>query len=71
MKIIKEEKIEEYECPKCNRGLEFDGNETIEKATFWKYLIAKKTTTDNAWFECKRCNKRYLIKDYAKDVVNK
>ena len=64
MKILKEEKIEEYECPKCKRGLDFECNEMIKDRKilgmqFWK-------TSNDGWFKCERCNKRYLIKDYAK-----
>jgi len=64
MKILKTEPIEEYVCPRCKGALEFDCNEKSDKIK--KFLFLKWITyTDNAWFECERCNKRYLIKDYA------
>lgn len=67
MKILKEEKIEEYSCPKCKGALEFDWPE-IKKgySTSAFLMLFRDPSTGNAWFKCERCNKRYLIEGYAK-----
>jgi len=77
MKIIEEEKyLKEKEkekdailCPKCNVEMEFDGNNITEHLGFWKAIFGKNNIKD-AWFKCLICKKRYLVKDYAKEVVD-
>jgi uncharacterized protein YbaR (Trm112 family) len=68
MKIIKEEKLEEYVCPNCNGALEFDCNEMVHDFKFF-WLVQFWKSTENGWFECRFCNKRYLIEDYVLSKV--
>lgn len=67
MKIIKEEIYKEFECPKCGKPLDFDGNEDIEEIPLWYYFFPfGDISSGNGWFACEDCNKRYLIENYAK-----
>ncbi len=66
-KIIKEE-VEEYKCKYCGRPLDFDCNEFKEGITFLKKINPFfEPTTGNAWFYCDKCNKSFLIENYAKE----
>lgn len=65
MKILKEEKIEQVECPKCNGALDFPQNERVKDSKWWWANNDK--YTNNAWFECITCNTKYLIEDYYKE----
>ncbi len=65
MKILKEEKLNEYVCPKCGSGLDYGGQERYENAKWW----SSNFYTGNNWYECIKCNKRYLVKNDAEEVI--
>ncbi len=56
MKILKEEKLEEYECPKCKRALDFSHNERKKEGSYSKFKVFLGTEdkyTKNGWFDVK------------------
>ncbi len=69
MNILKEREIGSdtspiYRCPKCKKIMEFECNE-LRKYSFLRVLCLMDGTTGSAWFSCNKCDKEYLIKDYA------
>ena len=75
MKVLKEREINSeikpiHRCKKCGNILEFEFNE-LKVIPTWRLFLNpfKDITTGNAWFSCRRCNKEYLIKGYAKEVT--
>ena len=67
---IKEVTEGEHFCKKCDVRLDFDSNVFKENYSHLKSLFYPNynPTTGNGYFTCPKCNRLYLIKNYACEV---